>query len=479
MAPIYSTMPSPLDFDRATMERLGRLVADHVAAHLASLRQQPLFKSISRARAEALIATPPPVEGRPVEELLDWLGERVLPHHTPEPHPGFVAYVQSCPTFPAVLGDWLASGYNLFGGAWMVASGPSMLELTVLDWFRQWLGMPAGSGGLLTSGGSTANLMAMVAARHRAVGDDPARLPRLVLYTSDQSHSSVVRAAWMAGISRPHIRLLPADREFRLDPESLAEAIASDRARGLLPFAVVAGAGTTNTGAVDPLPELADLCRTEDLWLHVDAAYGGFAVLCDEGRAALEGIGLADSVTLDPHKWLYVPFECGSLLVREPARLRDAFQILPDYLRDLDREEGAVNFADYGEQLSRSARGLKVWLGVAAFGTAALGREIAAGIERARLAERLVLEREGLEILAPARLGVVCFRVRPPGTPAERLDGLNQAVLDRVNAGGRYFISSTRIGGELALRFCTCGWRTTDDDIRRLVDEIEAAVSRS
>jgi glutamate/tyrosine decarboxylase-like PLP-dependent enzyme len=469
-------MPSSLDLDQATMQRLGHMVADHVAAHLAGLRGQRLYKTIPREEAERLIATPPPAAGRDFGTLLGFLEARVFPHHTPEPHPGFLAYVQSCPTFPAVLGDWLAAGYNFFGGAWAVAAGPAMLEVTVLEWFRQWLGMPAGAGGLLTSGGSTANLMAIVAARHRAVGDDPSRLPRLVVYTSDQVHSSVTKAAWIAGIPRAAIRLLPADDGFRLRLDLLREAVAADRGRGLVPMAVVASGATTNTGVVDPLPELAEFCRADDIWLHVDAAYGGFAVLTPGGRRALEGIGQADSVTLDPHKWLYVPFECGSLVVRDPRTLFDAFHILPDYLRDIGASGGQVNFSDYGEQLSRYARALKVWLSVSYYGTDALGEAIQASMGRAELAERLVGDAPELEVLAPARLGVFCFRARPAGlSDPGALDDLNHRVLERVNANGRFFISSTRLRGALALRICTCGWRTTDDDIRGLIAEVRGA----
>ncbi len=464
-----------LDLDHATMQRLGRLVADHVATHLATLRDQRLFKAIPRSQAEPLIYTPPPVEGERFETLLAFLSERVFPHHTPEPHPGFLGYVQSCPTFPAVLGDWLAAGYNFFGGAWAVASGPAMLEVTVLEWFRQWIGMPEGSGGLLTSGGSTANLMALVAARHRAVGEDASRLPRVAIYTSDQAHSSLIRAAWIAGIPRANIRVLPADGQFRLRPDLIRAAVAADRKAGLIPLAVLATSGTTNTGATDPLAELAELCRAEDLWLHVDGAYGGFAALTPRGRDALAGLGLADSVTLDPHKWLFVPFECGSLLVREPARLRAAFEILPDYLRDLGTTGGEVNFSDYGEQLSRYARALKVWLCVKHYGTAAIGRAIEEGIQRAELAERLVRGHAGLELLSAARLGICCFRLHPPGQDDQaELDRLNHRALERVNAAGHFFISTTRIRGALALRICSCGFRTTEEDIRRLLREIEA-----
>jgi glutamate/tyrosine decarboxylase-like PLP-dependent enzyme len=471
-------MTSPLELDHATMQRLGRQVADHVAAHLAGLRDQRVFKYLPRSDAERLIASPPPLHGQAFESLLGFLESRVFPHHTPEPHPGFLGYVQGCPTFPAILGDWLAAGYNFFGGAWRVASGPAMLELTVLEWFRQWIGMPVGAGGLLTSGGSTANLMAIVAARHAAVGEASERLPRLTVYSSDQTHSSVTRAAWIAGVPRANIRSLPVDTEFRLRLDALRQALVADRAAGLLPLAVVASAGTTNTGAVDPLQELAVLCREQQLWLHVDGAYGGFAALTDRGRAALDGLGLADSVSLDPHKWLYMPFECGSLLLREPRRLYDAFHILPDYLRDLDQGTGEVNFADYGEQLTRYARALKVWLGVSYFGTTQLAAAIDAGIDRAELAERLIRGNPGLEILSPARLAVCCFRARPAGLEdPEMLDALNQRILDRINANGRFFLSTTRLCGVLALRVCCCGHRTTDEDIGRLVREIVAAAA--
>ena len=469
-------MTSPLDLDHATMRHLGHQVADHVAAHIAGLRNQRVFKYLPRAEAERLIQTPPPPHPQAFESLLGFLDERVFPHHTPEPHPGFLGYVQGCPTFPAILGDWLAAGYNFFGGAWRVASGPAMLELTVLEWFRQWIGMPEGAGGLLTSGGSTANLMAIVAARHAAVGEAPERLPKLTVYSSDQTHSSVTRAAWIAGVPRANIRSLPVDAEFRLRVDALGQALAADRAAGLLPLAVVASAGTTNTGAVDPLHEIAALCRSQGIWLHVDGAYGGFATLTARGRTAVDGIGLADSVSLDPHKWLYMPFECGSLLVREPARLFDAFHILPDYLRDLDQTGGEVNFADYGEQLTRYARSLKVWLGVSYYGTVQLAAAIDAGIDRAELAERLIRSTRGLELLSPARLAVCCFRVHPDDVAdAAALDALNQRVLDRINANGRFFLSTTRLGGALALRICCCGHRTTAEDIGRLFAEIVAA----
>ena len=471
-----------LEFDLPTMRAMAARVSDLVTEHIASLRDQPVRRSLPRAEAERLvgeIARRPPETGIGFDEALAELAERVLPYHAREPHPRFLGYVPSIPTFPAVLGDWLATGYNFFAGVWPIASGPNELELVVLDWFRQWLGMPAGTGGLLTSGGSTATLMAVVAARHACVGDDASLLARLTLYTSTQAHSAVVRAAWIAGISRENVRALATDDSMRLGPGAVADAITRDRARGLVPFLVVATAGTTNTGAVDELPALADLCARESLWLHVDAAYGGFAMLTPAGRERLRGIERADSLVLDPHKWLYVPFECGCLLAKEPSRLKAAFQIMPEYLTDVRPGHEEINFADYGEQLTRYSRALKVWLSVRTLGVAPLREAIARGIALAEHAEKLVRRHPALEVLAPAQLGILCFRARPSGLddPA-LLDALNERINARINEPGGFLISSTRIHDVFSLRVCTHNWRTTERDIEELVRMIVREVDR-
>jgi glutamate/tyrosine decarboxylase-like PLP-dependent enzyme len=374
-----------------------------------------------------------------------------------------------------VLGDWLATGFNFFAGVWPVAAGPNEIELVVLDWFRQWLGMADGTGGLLTSGGSGANLTAMIAARHRATAGDASIIAKLTVYASDQVHSSVTRAAWLAGIPRENVRLLASDDECRLRVDALRGAIASDRASGLTPLMVVANAGTTNTGSVDPMHEIAALCEQENVWMHVDAAYGGFAVLTDSGRRALAGIERADSVTLDPHKWLFVPFECGCLLVRDPQRLKSAFQILPEYLADVQGGHEAVNFADYGEQLTRYSRAIKVWMSVRYFGTDAIRDAIDRGMMLARRLEERIRETPELEIVSPARFGIVCFRARPRQVDAADLDALNERVLARVVGEGRYFISSTRLRGAFSLRACILGFRTAEEDVDGLVRAVADA----
>jgi aromatic-L-amino-acid decarboxylase len=332
------------------------------------------------------------------------------------------------------------------------------------------MAMPEGAGGLLTSGGSAATVTAVVAARHAALQGNAGDIVRLVAYSSDQAHSSFTKAAWIAGIPRENIRAIASDADFRMQPSALRDAIAADRRAGLLPFLVCATAGATNTGAVDPLHALADIAAEERVWLHTDAAYAGFGVLTDRGRALLDGIGRSDSLTLDPHKWLYVPFECGCLLARDPRQLADAFSVHPEYLRDVQARDAEVNFSDYGEQLTRYSRALKVWFSVSCFGTSAIAAAQDRAMALAEDAERMVRDAPELEVLTRAQFGIVCFRVHPRGLddPAA-LDALNDEVNRRVNATGFVLMSSTRLRGALSLRLCIPGYRTTAQDVREVI----------
>jgi glutamate/tyrosine decarboxylase-like PLP-dependent enzyme len=467
---------SPLDLDRETMQRLGHRVTDIVAEHLSTLREQPVIAAAPRAELNPALVSSPPATPSDFEAIVDTLRTNVFPYHAREPHPGFLAYVPSCPTFPAVLGDWIATGYNFFAGVWSVAAGPNEIEMVVLDWIRTWISMPEGSSGLLTSGGSGANMTAVVAARHAAV-ERGADISRLAVYTSAQAHSSVVRAAWIAGIARSNVRVIDLDDLFWMRIDSLAHAVRSDRENGLVPFLVVGSAGTTNTGSVDPLEAIADFCERESLWFHVDAAYAGFAVLTAEGREMLRGMERADTVTLDPHKWLFVPFECGCLMARDPAALTAGFRIMPEYLKDVEAAEEEVNFADRGEQLTRYSRALKIWISVKYFGTDIISASIQDSMDRARLLQSLVAQEKDFETLCPAQFGIFCFRARPSGMKDVDLDSLNERINARVVAGGRFLISSTRLNGHFSLRMCTLGYRTTHDDIRDLFREIQAALA--
>jgi aromatic-L-amino-acid/L-tryptophan decarboxylase len=457
------------------MRRLGHRVADMVAAHLANIRSEPVIASAPRSDLNAALLVQPPAAPVDFDSIVATLEKHVFPYHAREPHPGFLAYVPSCPTFPALLGDWIATGYNFFAGVWPVAAGPNQIEMVVLEWIREWMGLEPGASGLLTSGGSAANTTAVVAARHAAL-EKGADIRKLVVYTSAQAHSSVVRAAWVAGIARDNVHIVEMDDRFRMSPADLVRAIDTDRAKGLEPFLVVASAGTTNTGSVDPVDQIADVCEHHNLWLHVDAAYAGFAALTTEGKRLLGRLDRADSLTLDPHKWLFVPFECGCLMVRDPSRLSDAFRISPEYLKDVEPGEEEVNFADRGVQLTRYSRALKIWVSVNYFGTEVISAAIQHAMDRARLLESLVAASPDFEILSPAQFGILCFRARPSSADEAELDSLNESINARVVEGGRFLISSTRLNGRFSLRMCTLGYRTTHDDIRNLFETIQRAL---
>jgi aromatic-L-amino-acid/L-tryptophan decarboxylase len=457
------------------MRRLGHRVADMVAAHLANIRSEPVIASAPRSDLNAPLLVQPPAAPVDFDSIVATLEKHVFPYHAREPHPGFLAYVPSCPTFPALLGDWIATGYNFFAGVWPVAAGPNQIEMVVLEWIREWMGLEPGASGLLTSGGSAANTTAVVAARHAAL-EKGADIRKLVVYTSAQAHSSVVRAAWVAGIARDNVHIVEMDDRFRMSPADLVRAIDTDRAKGLEPFLVVASAGTTNTGSVDPVDQIADVCEHHNLWLHVDAAYAGFAALTTEGKRLLGRLDRADSLTLDPHKWLFVPFECGCLMVRDPSRLSDAFRISPEYLKDVEPGEEEVNFADRGVQLTRYSRALKIWVSVNYFGTEVISAAIQHAMDRARLLESLVAASPDFEILSPAQFGILCFRARPSSADEAELDSLNESINARVVEGGRFLISSTRLNGRFSLRMCTLGYRTTHDDIRNLFETIQRAL---
>jgi glutamate/tyrosine decarboxylase-like PLP-dependent enzyme len=331
------------------------------------------------------------------------------------------------------------------------------LELVTVDWLRQWCGLPDGAGGLFVSGGSMANLTALAAARHARVGDDASNT---VAYCSDQTHSAVERGMLVLGYRADQLRRLPTDERFRLDLTALERAVAEDRASGREPFCVIANAGTTNTGAVDPLLDIAGFCEREEMWLHADAAYGGPAVLCQEGRNLLAGLERSDSIALDPHKWLFQPFEIGCVLLRDRRALRQAFAIRPDYLRDVEGVEEEVNFADYGVQLSRGFRALKLWLSIQVFGVTAFREAIERGLENGRHAEAALRRAGSWDIVAPAQLGVVAFRYASPDDSEETSERVSRSLVDAAQRDGFTLVSSTVLRGNTALRMCTINPRT-------------------
>jgi aromatic-L-amino-acid decarboxylase len=472
-------MDTDLTLDADVMRALGYRVIDDIVARIHGLGDGPAWRGAAPAELAPRLVRPPPEQpGAPPEEAfaaaLDRLHADVLAYGVRVDHPRFFAFVPGAPTWPGVLGDAIAAGYDVFAGTWLGSAGSAQLELAVLDWFRSWLGMPAGASGILTSGGSAANLAAMVAARDARLGPD---WGDGTAYMTGEAHSSVRRAARILGFSDDRVRLVPMDAELRMDAGALREAIARDRDAGLRPFFVVGSAGATGTGAVDPLPALADIASEQELWFHIDAAYGGFAVLTERGAAALRGIDRADSVTLDPHKWLFQPFEVGCLMVRDPETLRRAFHVSPDYLEDAAARGGAVNFTDRGLQLTRSARAIKIWLTVETFGLAAIRRAIDRTLDLTEAAEAAIRAARRLEVVTPASLGIVVFRRRPPGgedaDQAEDADELNRRLIEALRTDGLGMVSSTRVGGRYVIRLCILNHRTTEEDVRRVVEWLD------
>jgi glutamate/tyrosine decarboxylase-like PLP-dependent enzyme len=381
-------------------------------------------------------------------------------------HPRFFAFVPGPNNFVSVMADALAAGFNTFTGTWFAGSGPAQVELIVIDWLRQICGLPEGSGGLFVSGGSMANLTGLAAGRHDKLGDD---LTDAVAYIGEQCHSSVARALRVLGVAKDNIRAIPSAANFRMSVDALNEAIKVDRESGQRPFCVVANAGTTNTGAVDPLPEISEVCKREDLWFHVDGAYGAPAILTDKGAELLAGLELADSLSLDPHKWLFQSFETGCVLVRDRAKLLRMFQVMPEYLRDTEGVSDEVNFGNYGVQLTRSFRALKLWLSIRAFGLASFRRAIERGMEIAEIAERELAATDGWKIVTPAQLAVVTFRFSPPGLSTQAVDGLQGRIVEAMLADGYALATSTVLAGRPVLRFCTINPRTSDEEIRETV----------
>jgi len=463
-----STDRSRISLSREEMRKFGYAVVDLLSEHFANVRDEPVGSKNDPARLIPLFDVDPPENGRDPTEILGQLEREVLPNNLHVDHPRFFAFVPGPNNFVSAMADAIAAGFQIFNGTWFGGSAAAALERGVIRWLARTCGLPSTAGGLFVSGGSMANLTALVAARHALLQD---QTDGATVYFSDQTHSSVERALRVIGVLPEQLRKLPSDENFRLSIQSLREAIANDRANGLRPFCVIANAGTTNTGATDPLNDLADLAAQEKFWLHIDGAFGAAAVLSERGRALLGGLERADSISLDPHKWLFQSFECGCVLVREVALLRAAFQIKADYLRDVHRLTLEFNPADHGVQLTRSFRALKVWLSLQTFGVAAFRQAITRGFELAEIAERELRARKGWEILSPAQMATICFRFG-------KNDEVQTKLVDLTMNDGYTLLTSTELRGAVALRLCTINPRTTEQDIIGTVDRLDQLARR-
>ncbi len=463
----------PADEFRSAMHRVADLVADY----LEGVGDRPVLPAVKPGEVRSVLPAAAPEEPEPLDTILDDYLRVIEPNLTHWNHPGFLAYFAITGSGPGILGETLAAALNVNAMLWRTSPAGTELEERVCQWLGRMMDLPAGFRGHINDTASSSSLVALAAARHRLPVDVRVRglsgrpeVPPLTLYASDQAHSSIDKSAIVLGLGQENVRRIETDGDFRMSIPALAAAITRDRAEGRLPMAVVATVGTTSTTSIDPVPEIADLCAREGIWLHVDAAYAGSAAICPEYRALMPGIERADSLVVNPHKWLFTPVDCSVLFVRDPALLKAAFSLVPEYLRTPEESE-VTNLMDYGFQLGRRFRSLKLWMVIRAFGVEGL---------RERIREHCVLARElagwiaadpRFELAAPVPFSTVCFRARVEQDP----DRFNERLLARVNAAGPVFLSHTALRGSYTLRVAIGNLRTGREHIQQLWELIGRA----
>ncbi len=464
----------PLELSRAEMKRLVDAAMERIFEHIDSLPDQPAADLEGATALARSVAEPePPESGVPFEQLLDLIFDRLAEKSFNTIGPGFVAYIPGGGLFHAAVADLIADSINRYITVFAAAPGLVQLEINVINWLKRMVGFPADAGGFLTSGGSLANFSALATARREKL---PENFLDGVLYVSDQIHHSIDKAAALAGFPARAVRQIGVDERFRIRIDELEQAIATDLERGLRPFLIVGSAGTTNTGAVDDLPELSRVAREHSLWLHVDGAYGGFFALTERGRTALRGLSEADSVTLDPHKGLFLPYGTGGLLVRDGEALKRAHQLRGEYMLPPEESPDLVDFCDISPELSRDFRGLRVWLPIKMHGLAAFREALDEKLDLAHWATDELRQIPGIEIVAEPQLSLLAFRLAPDGYDPERLDELNRELMDRINARQRVFLTGTRLDLGFVLRICILSFRTHRDRMEMGLEDIRAAV---
>jgi aromatic-L-amino-acid/L-tryptophan decarboxylase len=474
-----TTAASPLELSGAALRQLVDAAMDRIAPHLDSLPHQPAADTEGGAALARSLVEPLPERPAPLDEVLELLFERAVPKSFNTAGPGYLAYIPGGGLPQSAVADLIADAVNRYVGVFAAAPALAQLEVNVVAWFAGLAGYPEAARGLLTSGGSLANFTALVTARRERL---PEQFLAGTLYASDQAHHSVQKAALLAGFPPASVRSIPSDAAFRLRLDLLEEAIAADRRQGLQPFLVVANAGSTNTGAVDPLGPLADLCARHRLWLHVDAAYGGFFLLTERGRRALAGIERADSIVLDPHKSLFLPYGTGALLVRDGAALRRAHSLTADYMPPLSNDDELIDFCEISPELSRPFRGLRVWLPLKLLGAAPFRQALDEKLDLARWAADQLRAMPEVEILAEPELSLLAFRLAPAAHTGaagnqqlDRVNRLNRDWLARVNARRRVYLTGTMLGDRFALRICVLSFRTHRDRVEQALDDLRAA----
>lgn len=456
------------------MLQYGYRIIEHIVDHFENQNDKKPVTSASRQEMDALLAEDIPHTPTPANDVLDFVMDHVIPHGNIVSHPKSFSFVPGPSNYVSAMADTLATGFNIFSGGWAASPAAAELEIQTMNWLLEIFGFPKkNGGGIFTSGGSMANLTGLVTARRIKCGDD---FSKAVIYLSDQAHSSNIKAIKVIGFKKEQIRIIPTDIEFKLSINKLKNAIAKDRLEGLHPFCMIASAGTTNTGTVDPLDELATICKNEDLWFHIDGAFGGAAILAKDGKKFLKGIEKADSLTVDPHKWFFQPYEMGCLLVKNHSWLSGTFSEKPEYLRDIEGNESEINFYDHGIQLTRRFRALKFYMSLKTFGLDAFKNAVQYNIELAEKTEAILRKSAKWEVISPATLGVINYRYHPINhtLSEEQLDKINQNISKKITASGDALLVTTILQGQVVLRMCLINPRTTLQHIQDTLDQCEA-----
>jgi aromatic-L-amino-acid decarboxylase len=455
------------------MREMADAVVERCVAHIASLDHQPVCGDVDAGDLCRALREAAPEHGVPLEPLLDRLFAEWIPRSFTASSPGYLAFIPGGGIYPAALADFIADTTNRYTGVWQAAPALVQLEANALDWLRDWMGFPPETRGLFTAGGSMATFNAIVCARERYLGPE---IRRGVLYTSDQAHHSVLKSAKLAGVMPDRVRAIVSDDRFRVRVDRLIEAIAADRRAGLTPFAVVSSAGTTNTGAVDPLDEIQDVCAREGLWHHIDGAYGAFFYLSADLRETLRGLPRADSLTLDPHKGMFLPYGTGALLVRDGAALRAAHEATADYLPAMPHPADFYDPSQHGPELSRGFPGLRVWLSVKLFGAAAFRDAIAEKRALTLDAFRRVAALPGIVIDAEPELSLFAFHLTRPGASLADEDAATRALMEKTTQRGRVMVTGCTAHGRALGRVCVLSFRTHQPQIDALIEDMSQAI---
>ena len=463
-------MSAHFDLSLEEMKSYGYKIVDLIAEHWNTLEGKKPVTSATRKEMDNLFLQEAPDKGMKANEVLDFVMDNVIPNSTVISHPKSYSFVPGPSNFISTMADSLATGFNIFSGGWVASPAAAELEIVTMNWLLKMFDFPVEKGGgIFTSGGSMANLTALVTARRIKCGDD---FSKAVIYLSDQAHSSNIKAIRVLGFKKEQIRILPTDIEFKISLNKLKNEIAKDRLEGLQPFCFIASAGTTNTGTVDPLDEIADICEEENLWFHIDGAYGGAAILSKKGAKALRGIERADSLTVDPHKWFFQPYEIGCLLVKNSSWLSSTFSEKPEYLRDIEGNESEINFYDYGIQLTRRFRALKFYMSIKTYGLDTFKEAVTYNIKLTDNVEKILRKSRDWEIISPATLAVINFRYNPIGLDLseKEIDVLNQKISKKVMDSKEALLVTTILNKQVVLRMCLINPKTTIDHVNETLD---------